>query len=57
MLTFGKLIHENFRNASVIKSTNATTPAPYTRPIECRTVGGRASGVPLCICIQMTFLG
>jgi len=26
-----------------------TTPAPLTRPIECRPVGGRASGVPLYI--------
>jgi len=26
-----------------------TTPAPLTRPIESRPVGGRASGVPLYI--------
>jgi len=31
----------------VIKSTNATTPAPLIRPIQCRPVGGRARGVPL----------
>jgi len=30
-------------------STNATTPAPLTRPIQCRPVAGGASGVPLHI--------
>jgi len=53
MWTFGKLIHETFRNASVIKSTNATTPAPLARPIQCRPVGGRVSGVPLYIYIYI----
>jgi len=38
MRTFGKLIHETFRNANVVKSTNVTTPAPPTRPIQCRPV-------------------
>ena len=35
-------LHETFRNASV---TRPPQPAvPLTRPIECRPVGGRASG-------------
>jgi len=33
MLTFGKLTHETFWNADVIKSTNMTTRALLTRPI------------------------
>jgi len=38
-------LHETFRNASV---TRPTQPAvPLARPIECRPVDGRASGVPL----------
>ena len=53
---FGKLIYETFRNASVIKSTAASTPALLTRPIECRPVGGRASVVLLYMYTQITFL-
>jgi len=36
-------------NASVINSTNATAQVPLARPIECRPMDGRASGVPLHI--------
>ena len=50
--TFGNPIHETFRNASVIKSTNMTTPARLTRPIQCPPVGGRASGIPLHVHIH-----
>jgi len=57
MRTIGKLIHETFRNASVIKSTNVTTSAPLTRPFQCGPVGGRASGVPLYMHNQITFFG
>jgi len=50
-------MHEILRYAGVIKSTNATTPIPLTWPIECRPMGGRASGFPLYTYIQMTNFG
>ena len=50
-------LHETFRNASVTRPPQPA--APLTRRIECRPVGGHASGVPLYIyiyvCIQMAF--
>jgi len=43
------IINEAFRNARVTRPPQPATP--LTRPIECRPVGGRSSGVPLYIYI------